>query len=1062
MKSIREINVQKLFPSVIYRRGLEYVKQNKVSELLYDINFKVWTATVHGTEDYFVEINMKDYEQGSIDTYCDCPAFDTFGSCKHIAAALISIVHKETEREGGSPSSAPALDDYNYYKADRFIQAVTSIEHTESSGGILPGKALLRVEYLCRWSYDRNLLIELKTGVKRAFVVKDSYAFLQDVLGHDEHYFTKTFTYDPEKHEFLQADLEIFELLHSIKKNEQVFQNFTFYNDEGIKDKRAIIIPPLAAKELLAKLAERDLMVETPVKTYNHPSVAEEELPFQFEVTKNDRNDLLLKMEEVEEVTYFPPYELLFYQGTFYFPKKEQVPILEEISRFGMQNLQFSIPSSKSDTFLSEVLPSLKKVGEVEIEEQVAEEIIQVPLRAKLFLEVKDEWIAGKLEYHYGNQVIDPFGGSEARDVIIIRDVEKEQQIMRLIEHANFHYNGKELYIDTDEEEMYDFLYHVLPLMDEYVELYLTSEIKNMMVENDPMPSTKVQLESSTNLLDIGFEIDGIDDSEIDKIIEAMIEKKRYYRLGNGALLSLEGEEFSSMRQFFDEMNLDKDDIHEGNVQMPVYRGTQVDELIGTKKDYGPAFRKLLDQLKNPEEQEYPLPDNLQASLRNYQQTGYQWFKSLADYHLGGILADDMGLGKTLQSIAYIASDPGDRPHLIVAPSSVVYNWKNEFDKFVPDLDVAVLTGNPAERRNYLAEGTTKDVWITSYATLRQDIEWYREIAFRNLILDEAQFIKNYATKTSKAIREIKAARKFALSGTPIENSIEELWAIFQVVLPGLMPNQREFKQLPHEKISLMTRPFILRRLKDDVLKELPEKIESVSVSELTKEQKDLYLGYHRRLQQEAAQSMKDNGFQQNRMKILAGLTRLRQICCHPSLFLENYEGHSGKLEQLMATVRNAVDNGKRMLIFSQFTSMHDIIKSRLEEEGVGYFYLHGGTSSKERMEMSERFNGGENEVFLISLKAGGTGLNLTGADTVILYDLWWNPAVEDQATGRAHRFGQKNVVQVIRMITEGTIEEKIYDLQQRKRELIDQVIQPGETMLSSLSEEDVRELLSI
>ncbi|MFC2949013.1 SNF2 helicase associated domain-containing protein [Virgibacillus sediminis] len=1062
LKSISEINVQKLFPSVIYRRGLEYVKQNRVSDLLYDVNFKVWTATVQGTEDYFVEINMQEYDQGSIDTYCDCPAFDTFGSCKHVAAVLISVVHKEAEKDGSRPRNTPITESYNYYQADRFIQAVASIDHAGTADDILPRKTPMRVEYICRWSYDRSLLIEMKAGVKRAFVVKDSYEFLEAVLGHEEHYFTKTFTYSPEKHYFLQADLEIFELLHSIKKNEQVFQNFTFYNHEGNKEKRSIILPPLAAKELLKKLTERDLTVETPGKTYHRPSIEEEELPFQFAVTRNERKDLLLKMAETEEITYFPPYELLFYQGTFYFPKKEQIPILEQVSQFGMQNLQFPISPSKADTFLSEVLPSLKKLGEVEIEDEVAKEIIQVPLRAKLYLEVKGESITGSLEYHYGSQVIDPFNGRETNDQIIIREVEKEQQIMRLIEHANFHYNGKELYIDLDEEEMYDFLYHVMPLLDEYVELYLTSEIRNMMVENDPVPSTSVQLESATNLLDIGFEIDGVDDSEVDKIIEAMIEKKRYYRLGNGALLSLEGEEFTAMKQFFDEMNLDKDDVHEGNVQMPVYRGAQVDELIGTKKDYGPAFRKLLHQLRNPEEQEYPLPENIQASLRSYQQTGYQWFKSLAEYHLGGILADDMGLGKTLQSITYIASDPSDRPHLIVAPSSVVYNWKNEFDKFVPDMQVAVLTGTPSERRKYISEGPKKDVWITSYATLRQDIEWYREIPFRNLILDEAQFIKNYATKTSKAIREIKAARKFALSGTPIENSIDELWAIFQVVLPGLMPSQREFKQLSNEKISVMTRPFILRRLKEDVLKELPEKIESVSVSELTKEQKDLYIGYHRRLQQEAAQSMKDNGFQQNRMKILAGLTRLRQICCHPSLFLENYEGKSGKLDQLMDTVRNAVGNGKRMLIFSQFTSMHDIIRHKLEEEGIGYFYLHGGTSSKERMEMSERFNGGENEVFLISLKAGGTGLNLTGADTVILFDLWWNPAVEDQATGRAHRFGQKNVVQVIRMVTEGTIEEKIYELQQRKRELIDQVIQPGETMLSSLSEEDVRELLSI
>ncbi|OZU89228.1 helicase SNF2 [Virgibacillus indicus] len=1056
MKSISDINIQKLFPSVIYRRGMQYYKQDRVSDLLYDINYQVWTATVHGTEDYFVEINMKDFSKGSIDTYCDCPAFDTFGSCKHVAATLISIAHKDS----GRPQ---ALAAYDYQVTNRFINALTSIQQHDNANEILPDKAPMHVEYYCKWTYDKNIVIELKTGIKRCFVVKNAFEFLENVFQGNEHYFTKTFTYNPEIHYFLQQDLAIFEILYSILKNEQIYNGYMYYHYQGnANDKRSIVIPPLVVEELFEKITERDFTVETRDKSYTYVKVEKNTLPFTFSLSKNERNDLLLKMEEKLNVTYFKPYEMLFYEGIFYFPAKDQIPIIEEISKFSMSDLQLPITKNQADTFLSEVLPSLKKVGDVKISEKVTAEIIQVPLKAKMYLEVKADWIVGRLEYHYGDQRIDPFAGREENDVIIIRDVEKEQQIMRLIEHANFHYNGKELYIDADEEGMYEFLYSVLPLLDNHVELFLTSDIRGMIVENEPSPRTSVRLESSSNLLEIGFDIDGVDDSEINQIINAVIEKKRYYRLQNGALLSLEGEEFSSMKQFFDDFGIKQDDVQDGNVHMPVYRGTQVDELIETNKSYDPSFRKLLHQLKSPEDQVYELPENLQTTLRNYQHTGFQWFKSLSNYYLGGILADDMGLGKTLQSIAYIASEPSGNPHLIVAPSSVVYNWKNEFEKFAPDLSVAILTGTPLERQQKIAELQGVDVWITSYSTIRQDIELYRELTFQTLILDEAQYIKNYATKTSKAIREVKASRRFALSGTPIENSIDELWAIFQVILPGLMPKHREFKQLSNEKIAMMTRPFILRRLKKDVLKELPEKIESVSVSELTKEQKDLYIGYHRQLQVEAAQSMKESGFQQNRMKILAGLTRLRQICCHPALFIENYEGASGKLEQLMDTVRNAMENGKRMLIFSQFTSMHEIIIEKLKEEGIDYFYLNGQTPSRERVEMSDRFNNGERDVFLISLKAGGTGLNLTGADTVILYDLWWNPAVEDQATGRAHRFGQKNVVQVIRLITEGTIEEKIFDLQQKKRELIDQVIQPGETMLSSLSEEDVRELLSL
>lgn len=1051
LKNITEQNIEKMFPTPVFNRGVAYYKNGQVEDLLFDMNHHVWTASVHGTEVYFVEVNLTNFENGSIRAYCDCPAFDTYDTCKHIVAVLLNVADQTAEQ----------TQEVNYQTTDRFITAITSTQRSEPE--FLPTRLPMHVEYYMKWSYDRNLYIELKAGEKRPFVVRDIYEFLENVLQGNEHYFTKTFTYHPDTHYFLQRDLELFELLYSFLRSEEIYNSSTFYHYQGNgKDKRSVIVPPLLVKELLIRIVERDLVVELHDQSYTHAEVVEDDLPFQFYLSKNDHDDLMLQMDRIEESTYFDPYQLLFSQGKFYFPSKEQIPIIEQIKGIRMNDYELPITKEQADVFLSEVLPTLKKVGEVEISEKVASDVIQVPLKAKLFLEAQGDLIVGKLEYHYGPHEIDPFNGREENDVIIIREVEKEQQVMSLIEYASFRYNGKDLFIEADEDELYEFLYTILPILDEHVELFLTSEVRGFIVENEPIPSTSVRLESSTNLLEIGFNIDGVDDAEINQILNAVVEKKRYYRMQSGALLSLEGEEFSSLKQFFNDLDIKESDIEAGNITMPVYRGTQVDELIEMRKNYDPSFQKLLNQLKSPEEQVYELPENLNASLRDYQKIGYQWFKSLSTYHLGGILADDMGLGKTLQSIAYILSEPSEQPHLIVAPSSVVYNWKNECHKFAPDLDVVILTGTPAERKEKIEQSSQIDVWITSYATLRQDIEIYRDIPFQTMILDEAQFIKNYATKTSQAIRQIQATRRFALSGTPIENSIDELWAIFQVVLPGLMPNQRAFRQLSNERIAMITRPFILRRLKEDVLKELPDKIESTYVSELTEDQRNLYVGYLRQLQEEAADSMKAGGFNQNRMKILAGLTRLRQLCCHPSLFIENYEGQSGKLEQLMETVQNSIENGRRMLIFSQFTSMHDIIMEKLQEQGIGYFYLHGGTPSEERVEMSERFNNGENSIFLISLRAGGTGLNLTGADTVILYDLWWNPAVEDQATGRAHRFGQKNVVQVIRLIAEGTIEEKIYDLQQKKRELVDQIIQPGETMLSGLSEEDIREILSI
>lgn len=1054
MKKVNEFHIKRFIPSHIYQKGKEYFLKGKVNHLLFDRNYRVWTATVQGSDEYFVEADIRKLDQGEIDCFCDCPAFETYGYCKHIAAVLLAIMEKEKQEWGHSSSP--------FQQTNHFMEAIRSAvlqvpdlkkEHRQ--------KQRMHVDYYCKWTYEDKLILELKTGVHHRYVVKNAYDFVDNVLRGREYVFTGKFSYHPDYHYFSQADVEIFRFIDRMKKNEEMYEPDSYYRKSSAES-RYIVISPLVAKELLEQLVARNCSFEVGNSFYQEVTVVKGTLPFQFSFTKEE-DRLLMRMDDAPRALLLEPYDIVFIDGIFYFPAEEQVPLVKTLFRFGTANLELEVGNNQADYFVSEVLPQLERVGKVDISEQVKEAIVQFPLRAKLYLDYQEGYIVGQLEYHYGDYRIDPFAGNGENREIIIREVEKEQEIMEMIEHANFHYNGKELFVAVDEEEMYEFLYRLLPLLEEKAELYLTANLKRWMLDAPLLPRTRVEMDQSANLLEVSFQLDGVDEAEIPRILEAVVEKKRYYRMRDGSFLSLEGDEMDSVRQFLDELQIKKEDLLDEKLYLPAYRGTQVDELIGTPKQYDETFQTLLDRLQSPEKQVFELPQGLQANLREYQKTGYQWFKTLSHYYLGGILADDMGLGKTVQAIAYMASEKRERgPHLVVAPSSVVYNWKKEFSRFAPDLETVIMTGYPEERHKRLESMRDADVWITSYATLRQDISLYKQNRFQTLILDEAQFIKNYQTKTSKAVRSIDAAHKFALSGTPIENSIFELWSIFQVVLPGLLPNQKTFKQLSNEQIARMTRPFILRRLKKDVLTELPEKIESVSISELTKEQKELYLGYLSKLQQETAYSLEREGFQQSRMKILAGLTRLRQICCHPSLFMENYSGASGKLEQLMETIKNALEHGRRMLIFSQFTSMHELIMKRLDAEGLAYFYISGQTPSEERLAMSERFNEGEKDIFLISLKAGGTGLNLTGADTVILYDLWWNPAVEDQATGRAYRFGQKNVVHVIRMIAEGTIEEKIYELQQKKRELAEQVIQPGETMLTSLSEEEIRTILSI
>lgn len=1050
MKKISRSQIQRLFPPHIYERGLIYYKDNRVNGLSYNKHEESWFAEVEGSEAYYVEVDLTKLSSGKIRTFCECPAFSTYHSCKHLVAVMLGIANHRQER---------GLDTHDTHQ---FIEGILSNQRTVNSG-LIVGKAPMIVEYYLKLDHANKIWLELKTGIDHCYVIRNVREFLGHVLHYEEHFFTKKFSFDPRQHYFLKQDMDILKQLQDFIETGDLFTDRS-YDVDNAYDRREFLIPPMSFPSLLEKLIQRNLLVEIGNEFYKEIEITKEEIPFKFSVTqKNDDEQLLLKLNGVNETKYFPAYKAIFSGGTFYFPSEDQLGVMKQIRRLGMANHELPIAAESVDTFFSEALPVLKQVSPIEIEEKVTKEMVEHPLRAKLYLQEKDNMIVGKLTYHYGNQELDPFVKRSNSKVIIIRDVKKEQQIMDLIEQSNFHYNGKELYLRMDDdEEIYDFLYTILPELDQHVELFLTSEIQNLIIEHEPVPSATVDVQGDSNLLEIGFDVSGVNEEEVSELLKAVIEKKRYYRLNSGALISLETEEYEAVSRLFTDLHVKKNDFQDGSLLLPAYRGMQIDQLKGAKVQYGPSFKRLLEQLKSPEEQVYELPDNLHANLRHYQETGYQWFKSLSSYHLGGILADDMGLGKTLQTIAYLLSEPSDKPHLVVVPSSVIYNWRNEIRKFAPDLHVVVISGSPEERVQIIEEAKDTDIWITSYGTVRQDINLYKDLSFQTLILDEAQYIKNYFTKTSRAIREIKAEKRFALSGTPIENSIDELWAIFQVILPGFLPSQSDFRQMEREKIASLTRPFILRRVKKDVLTELPEKIESVHISELTKDQKELYVGYLQQLQAETSASIAGNQFQKNRMKILAGLTRLRQLCCHPSLFIENYEGRSGKLDELMESVQTMIENGKRMLIFSQFTTMHELIIKELEKLGIEYFYLHGQTPSKARVQMSEAFNNGEKSIFLISLRAGGTGLNLTGADTVILFDLWWNPAVEDQAAGRAHRFGQKNVVQVIRFITEGTIEEKIYELQQKKRELIDQVIQPGETMLSSLSEEDVRELLNI
>jgi superfamily II DNA or RNA helicase len=492
-------------------------------------------------------------------------------------------------------------------------------------------------------------------------------------------------------------------------------------------------------------------------------------------------------------------------------------------------------------------------------------------------------------------------------------------------------------------------------------------------------------------------------------------------------------------------------------------------ELGSAVADRRAALKKFITGRDAPPDAKTKL-GTLAKTLREYQLAGFEWLTRLAANNLGGILADEMGLGKTVQALAFLRAHQGDGPALVVCPTSLVTNWESEARKFTPELKTLVLEGaGRAARFNSIAN---VDIVITSYALLRRDIDTLRNFNFSTAVLDEAQHIKNPETQNAQAAYALRAKHRFVLTGTPMENSVRDLWSIMNFALPGYLGNRTDFREryeLPiargsapdvQRRLSRRLQPFLLRRRKRDVAKDLPEKIEQVVPCSLTSQQRAAYDALLREIQQGLGSSGKNVNAGAQRMKMLTGLLRLRQVCCDLRLVGIDKEEPSAKLDLLDELLEEAIDGEHRVLVFSQFVSMLHIIRERLEKLEIPFCYLDG--SIKKRQEIVDRFQGDPAiPVFLISLKAGGVGLNLSAADTVIHFDPWWNPAVEAQATDRAHRIGQTRVVTAYKLITRDTVEEKILRLQEKKRAAIDAALDSEEPLMTGLTTEELEELLA-
>lgn len=732
-------------------------------------------------------------------------------------------------------------------------------------------------------------------------------------------------------------------------------------------------------------------------------------------------------------------------------------------------------------SFCSLVYPKLKdEISLDKLDESIINKYVPQELYIKLYLDYdKNNYIVADIKFVYGDVEFNPLKDT---NISVARDVAKENEYLDIFVNTGFMLdkeNGR--LILADEEKIYNFLSEEIGLYMHKFEVLATDTFKQREIKKPKIGNIGIKLENDLLKIDlskIDFNIE-----EIKSIMQKYKLKKKYHRLKDGSFLELEeNETMDFIGSLLENEDISYKQIQEGELEMPISRGMYLDRLIqnlNTNVEKNDEYKKMVNQISKREiEDKIELPKGLTSELRQYQITGFKWLKTLDNYKFGGILADDMGLGKTIQLLAviqsYLEEEKNPNPSIVVCPSSLSLNWKNEIDKFAPNIKTLVIHGNAEERANQIENIEKYNLVITSYDLLKRDIEEYKakDYKFKYIIADEAQYIKNNNTQNAKVIKEIKAETRFALTGTPIENSLSELWSIFDFIMPGYLYSYRKFKEIYEvpivkesdewvlKKLKMLIEPFILRRTKQEVLTELPDKTVSILNNEMQDEQLKIYTSYMANAKREVNEELKENGFEKSQMKILALLMRLRQICCHPSLFISNYTGESSKLNQCIEVIKDAVLSGHKILLFSSYSSMLEIIGEELKKENIKHFKLTGQTKVGDRLKLVEEFNNSSDiKVFLISLKAGGTGLNLIGADMVIHYDPWWNLSAENQATDRTYRIGQKKNVQVYKLITKDSIEERIYELQEKKAELAKSMLSTETTFINKLTREDIMSL---
>ena len=1028
----------KLIPGKIRTEGIALVENNKV--VILEVSDSLLYARVD-------ECNLR-YSLDDDVIFCYCDFFQNKKYCAHLAALEYYLknapsgkdVLKSMEEEELTSQETQELVSFGSLFLDK----------------VLPDKSNQQVRYELSAtgqedSYTGQFLWSLRISRlpdERSYVVRDVLSFLRTLEKGGHYQIGKSYYEAIHLEDFDEASQDLLVFLQGLVTDYQGQDSSLIFPNAG----RNLFYPASIFEEGVIFLMNlSSFRLEYSLYDYSEvffQDLHEEAEVYTFQVEEHEEHFELVIAEKNYKMLYDG--QFIFYGDTFYQLNPQQIRLMKALRELPIEHdrlkrLQFDLSER---TKLASSLSEFKKVGRVE----APESMMIHDFTAKFAFDIgPDKRLILDTVFDYGDRKVTtrkdlerlPFAGN----------FEHEQQVFKQMLQAGFVADFYSQRPPLKPEEIYHFFSEVIPNFEALGHVSMTEELEALAQTESPRISVKMK----GGLLDVGFDFAGIEQSEIDAVLDSLFKEQDFFISKSGQVLIFD-EETKEMSRTLQQLRSKR--TKNGFIQTSSLAAYQLAEFFKGKDrvQFSKDVQQLAFDLTHPEE--FPLPElQVKADLRDYQETGVKWLSMLDKYGFGGILADDMGLGKTLQTISFLSSRIDDsKKVLILAPSSLIYNWSDEFAKFAPHLDVAVVYGLKNVRDELIAE--KHQITITSYASFRQDVEEYRDNHFQYLILDEAQVMKNDQTKIAQYLRDFEVEHTYALSGTPIENNLGELWSIFQIVMPGLLPSKKEFLKLPAEKVARYIKPFVMRRKKEDVLQELPDLIEVAYRNELADSQKTIYLALLKQMQDRIIHATEDE-INRSKIEILSGLMRLRQICDTPKLFMEDYEGESGKLESLRELLEQIQDGNRRVLIFSQFRGMLDIIESELDKMGMESFKITGSTPAKERQDMTTAFNDGQRSAFLISLKAGGVGLNLTGADTVILVDLWWNPAVEAQAIGRAHRIGQERNVEVYRMITRGTIEEKIQELQESKRNLVSTILDGAEAK-SSLSVEEIREILGI